>query len=174
MYARACRIAQQHPPCPQVHAVSQLTLITRSVTVPLHSHRALLATPQPATLVDPTLGGDEAPVSLRFLTGLTEDELSRFCDERGAGIYIPVGQAPSFTAEVGAHVGRAAAAREGRLKAIFKRLSRTPKLPVDTPPTAHTRVPIPTVRAAIRVHFVDVFSLLTGSRAGIPAWSGVS
>ena len=124
MYARACRIAQQHPPCPQVHAVSQLTLITRSFTVPLHSHRALLATPQPATLVDPTLRGDEAPVSLRFLTGLTEDELSRFCDERGAGIYIPVGQAPSFTAEVGAHVGRAADARERRLKAIFYKFSR--------------------------------------------------
>ena len=59
--------------------MSQLTLITCSFTVPLHSHRALLATPQPATLVDPTLRGDEAPVSLRFLTGLTEDELSRFC-----------------------------------------------------------------------------------------------
>jgi hypothetical protein len=97
MYARACRIAQQHPPCPQVHAVSQLTLTARSVTVPLHSHRALLATPQPATPVDPTLGGDEAPVSRRFLTGLAEDDvgpvprqLSRFCDERGAGIYIQV------------------------------------------------------------------------------------
>ena len=94
MCARACRIAQQHPPCPHVHAVSQLTLITRSFTVPLHSHRALLATPQSATLVDPTLRGVEAPVSLRFLTGLTEDELIKVCDARWAGIYIPVGHAP--------------------------------------------------------------------------------
>ena len=94
MCARACRIAQQHPPCPQVHAVSQLTLITRSVTVPLHSHRPRLATPQPSTPVDPTLRGDEAPVSLRFLTGLTEDDLRMVCDERGVGIYVPVGQAP--------------------------------------------------------------------------------
>jgi hypothetical protein len=174
MCARACRIAQHHPPCPQVHAVSQLTLITRSFTVPLHSHRALLATPQSATLVDPTLRGGEAPVSRRFIAGLPEDELRRFCDERGAGIYIPVGHAPAYTAEVGAHVGRVADARERRLKAIFLRLSRVPNLPVDTPPTAHTRVPIPTVRAAIRVHFVDGFSLLTGSWAGIPAWSEVS
>ena len=142
MCARACRIAQQHPPCPQVHAVSQLTLITRSFTVPLHSHRALLATPQSATLVDPTLRGGEAPVSLRFLTGLTEDALRTVCDERGAGIYIPVGHAPAYTADVGAYVGRAVDARVQRLKAIFLRLSRVPKLPVDTPPTAHTRVPI--------------------------------
>ena len=94
MYARACRIAQQQPPCPHVAAVAQLTLIARSVTVPLHSHRALLATPQAALLVDPTLRGDEAPVSLRFLTGLTEDDLRMVCDERGVGIYVPVGQAP--------------------------------------------------------------------------------
>ena len=104
-------------------------LNTRSVTVALHSHRALLATPQPATPVDPTLRGDEAPVSWRFLTGLTEDELRRFCDERGAGIYVPVGHAPSFTAEVGVHVGRAADARERRLKAIFYKFSWAPKLP---------------------------------------------
>jgi hypothetical protein len=53
-----------------------------------------LATPQSATLVDPTLRGVEAPVSLRFLTGLTEDELIKVCDARWAGIYIPVGHAP--------------------------------------------------------------------------------
>ena len=123
MCARACRIAQQHPPCPHVAAVAQLTLTARSVTVPLHSHRALLATPQSALLVDPTLRGDEAPVSLRFLTGLTEDELRTFCDARWAGIYIPVGHAPAYTAEVGSKVGRAADARERRLKAIFYKFS---------------------------------------------------
>ena len=42
----------------------------------------------------------------------------------------------------GAHVGRAADARERRLMTIFLRLSRASKLPVDTPPTAHARAPI--------------------------------